>query len=73
MNDILKPYAKVKIFENPQSEEGFEGTAILVHSCSVSPEKAEAHPGLERWGIAFPKGVQVVNRWVSPKHLIKTA
>jgi hypothetical protein len=71
MHYDLKPFGKVKVFEDPQSERGFEGTAILVHPCDVSPEKAETHPGLERWGIAFPKGIAVVNRWISPRHLVQ--
>jgi hypothetical protein len=73
MDNTLKPYVKVKVFEDPKGERGFEGVGILVHSCDVSLEKAEAHPGLERWGVAFPKGIQIVNRWVSPQHLLKEA
>jgi hypothetical protein len=71
MHYDLKPFVKVKVYEDPHSERGFEGTGILVHPCEVSMDKAEAHPGLERWGIALTKGVAVVNRWVSPRHLVR--
>lgn len=70
MHYDLKPYVKVKVYEDPQSERGYEGEAILVHPCYVSPEKAEKFPGLERWGVALPKGIAIVNRWISPRHLV---
>ncbi len=70
MDNTLKPYVRVKVFGDPKAERGFEGVGVLVHSCHVSEDKAQAHPGLERWGIAFPKGVEIVNRWVSPRHLL---
>lgn len=70
MNFDLKPYLKVKVYEDPKSEQGFEGNGILVHPCFVSPERAEKFPGLERWGVALPKEMAIVNRWISPRHLV---
>ena len=56
MNDTLKPYVKVKVFEDPKGERGFEGVGILVYPCDVSLGKAQAHPGLGTLGESlFPR------------------
>lgn len=54
---------KVKVFQKPITDKGFEGNAVLIRYLDSDPEIGE------RWLVRFEDGARV-ERWVNARNLI---